>query len=128
MLRAGRHWLIILCWALLVLGLATATATAGIPGVYELRAKDELRTLTVSEVTDQGILKFKLEVEKDGFSGGLSGWADLKGNTATYKTSKRECCFIITFKGNKAIISNANTQCRDYIKPGILLDGIYIKK
>jgi hypothetical protein len=34
----------------------------------------------------------------------------------------------ITFAGNRAIISNANVGCKDYLKPGIMLDGTYLKK
>ena len=55
----------------------------------------------------------------------MMGHADLQGNTATYKTGG--CQFTITFSGNKALIRHADSQCRDYLKPGVLLDGDYIK-
>ncbi|MFZ0052049.1 MAG: hypothetical protein WAK96_09750, partial [Desulfobaccales bacterium] len=69
--------------------------------------------------------QFTLYVEEGDFSGSMMGLADLKGNTATYQTGG--CKFTITFSGNKALIRNADTQCRDYLKPGVLLDGNYIR-
>ena len=71
-------------------------------------------------------LQFSLYVQAGNFSGSMFGLADLKGNTATYRT--KDCQLTITFAGNQAVISNADTQCRDYLKPGILLDGTYIRK
>jgi hypothetical protein len=56
----------------------------------------------------------------------MFGLADFRGNTATYKTSG--CQLTITFAGNRAVISNANVGCKDYLKPGIMLDGTYLKK
>ncbi len=56
----------------------------------------------------------------------MMGMADLKGNTATYKTGG--CQFTINFSGNKALIRNADQGCRDYLGPGVLLDGNYIKR
>ena len=56
----------------------------------------------------------------------MMGMASLKGDTATYKTGG--CQFTITFSGNKALIRKADTQCRDYLAPGVQLDGNYLKR
>lgn len=110
--------------AALVLCLAYG-AEAEVSGVYEFREKGELRRLSVNDLKGIGSLQFTLYVEAGDFTGSMMGVADLKGNKATYKTGG--CQFTITFYGNKAIISNADSQCRDYLKPGVLLDGSYIK-
>ncbi len=124
MLRRRRSWII--GWAAaLVLGLAYG-AVAEVTGVYEVQEKGELRRLSVSELKGIGSLQFTLYVEKGDFTGSMMGLANLKENKATYKTGG--CQLTITFYGNKAIISNADSQCRDYLKPGVLLDGTYIKK
>ena len=121
--RKPRGW-IIGCTLVLVLGW-TCAALAEVTGVYELREKEELRRLSVNELKGIGSLQFILYVEAGEFTGSMMGVADLKGNKATYKTGG--CQLTITFYGNKAIISNANVNCRDYLKPGVLLDGSYIK-
>ena len=121
--RRPQGWLIV--WAAaLILGLASAAA-AEVTGVYELREKGELRCLSVNELKGIGSLQFTLYVEAGDFTGSMMGRADLQGNTATYKTGG--CQFTITFSGNKALIRKADSQCRDYLKPGILLDGNYLK-
>ena len=112
--------------ALLLMLCLTGAARAEVTGVYELQEKGNLRRLSVSELKGIGSLQFTLYVEAGDFTGSMMGRADLKGNKATYKTGG--CQFTITFYGNKAIISNADSQCRDYLKPGVLLDGTYIKK
>jgi hypothetical protein len=111
--------------AVLVLGL-TSGASAEVTGVYELREKGELRRLSVNELKGIGSLQFTLYVEAGDFTGSMMGRADLQGNTATYKTGG--CQFTITFSGNKALIRQADTQCRDYLKAGVRLDGNYVKK
>ena len=100
-------------------------AAAEVTGVYELREKGELRRLSVNDLKGIGALQFTLDVEAGDFTGSMMGMADFKGNTATYKTGG--CQFTITFSGNKALIRNADTQCRDYLKPGVRLDGNYLK-
>jgi len=104
----------------------TCAVWAEVTGVYELQEKGNLRRLSVSELKGIGSLQFTLYVEQGDFTGSMMGLADLKGNKATYKTGG--CQLTITFYGNKAIISNADVNCRDYLKPGVLLDGSYIKK
>lgn len=119
-----RGWVI--GWTLvLVLGW-TIAALAEVTGVYELQEKGNLRRLSVSELKGIGSLQFTLYVEAGDFIGSMMGLADFKGNKATYKTGG--CQLNITFYGNKAIISNADVNCRDYLKPGVLLDGSYLKK
>jgi hypothetical protein len=126
MLPARTRLLPTVIWVLiLVLGLCYSAA-AEISGEYELKEKGELRKLTITEMKGINSLQFSLYVQSGGFSGNMFGLADLKGNTATYKTSG--CQLTITFAGNKAVISNANVNCKDYLKPGIMLDGTYIKK
>jgi hypothetical protein len=125
MLKRRRQWLIIGGAALMVLGHAYA-AWAEVSGEYEFRQNGELRRLSVNELKGIGVLQFTLYVEKGDFTGSMMGRAELKGNTATYQTGG--CKFTITFSGNKALIRNADTQCRDYLKPGVLLDGDYLKK
>ena len=116
----------IIGWTLvLVLGW-TGAVLAEFTGVYELREKGELRRLSVNELKGIGSLQFILYVEAGDFTGSMMGRANLEGNKATYKTGG--CRLTITFYGNKAIISNADSQCRDYLHPGVLLDGSYIKK
>jgi len=125
MLKRGRQ-LWVIGWAVvLILGL-TGAAWAEVTGVYELEEKGNLRRLSVSELKGIGSLQFTLYVEAGDFTGSMMGLADLQGNKATYKTGG--CQFTIIFYGNKAIINNADSQCRDYLKPGVLLDGTYIKK
>jgi hypothetical protein len=109
----------------MILGLAY-TAAAEISGEYVLKEKGELRKLTVTEMKGINSLQFTLYVQKGDFSGNMFGLADLRGNTATYKTSG--CQLTITFSGNKAVINNVNVGCKDYLKPGIMLDGTYLKK
>ncbi len=125
MLKSGRHLWLIGGALILLLGLA-CTAWAEVSGVYELEEKGNLRRLSVNELKGIGSLQFTLYVEAGDFTGSMMGRADLQGNKATYKTGG--CQLTITFYGNKAIISNADTQCRDYLKPGILLDGSYLRK
>ncbi len=100
-------------------------AFADVTGVYELKEHGELRRLSVNELKGAGAVQFILYVEAGNFDGSMMGKAELKGNTATYKTGG--CQFTITFSGNKALIRNADTQCKDYLKPGIRLDGNYIR-
>ncbi|MCL4503475.1 MAG: hypothetical protein M1438_16740 [Deltaproteobacteria bacterium] len=111
---------------LLLLLCFSSLAFAEVTGVYELREKGELRRLSVNDLKGIGSLQFVLYVEAGDFTGSMMGMAELKENTATYKTGG--CQFTITFSGNKALIRNADIQCRDYLKPGILLDGNYIKQ
>ncbi|MCL4502342.1 MAG: hypothetical protein M1438_10890 [Deltaproteobacteria bacterium] len=108
---------------LLLLFCFSSLAFADVTGDYELREKGELRRLSVNEL--KGAIQFILDVEAGDFDGSMMGTAALKGNTATYKTGG--CQFTITFSGNKALIRHAGTQCRDYLKPGVRLDGNYIK-
>jgi hypothetical protein len=111
---------------LLVLALTyNGAAAAEVSGVYENTDKGELRRLSVNELKGIGSLQFTLYNEAGNFTGSMMGRADLQGNTATYKTGG--CQLTITFTGNKAIISKANINCRDYLKPGVLLDGTYTK-
>ena len=117
-------WMIVLALTL-ILG-QTYVAVAEVTGVYELREKGELRRLSVNELKGIGSLQFTLYVEAGDFTGSMLGHAALQGNTATYTTGG--CQFTITFSGNKALIRHADTQCRDYLKPGIRLDGNYLKK
>jgi hypothetical protein len=125
MSKLRRQLWIILGALVMVLGLAFG-AWAEVSGVYELKDKGESRRLEITEMKAINSLQFSLYVQSSNFSGSMFGLADLKGNTATYKTSG--CQLTITFTGNKAVISNANLNCRDYLKPGVLLDGTYIKK
>jgi hypothetical protein len=122
--RSLQWWLIV--WAVVMALCPGYLAAAEISGVYELREKGEVRKLEITEHRGMGSLQFALYVQAGNFTGSMFGLADLKGNTATYRT--KGCQLTITFGGNKAVISNANTQCRDYLKPGILLDGTYIRK
>jgi hypothetical protein len=123
MLKRGRQWIMIVLALVLCPGYLAA---AGISGVYELRQKGEVRQLEVTEHRGLDSLQFSLYVQAGNFSGSMFGLADLKGNVATYQN--KDCKLTITFTGNKAVISNADTQCRDYLKPGIWLDGTYIRK
>jgi hypothetical protein len=116
----------IIGWTLVLLLCWTGAALAEVTGVYELQEKGNLRRLSVTELKGIGSLQFTLYVEAGDFTGSMMGLADLKGNKATYKTGG--CQLTIIFYGNKAIINNADTRCRDYLKPGVLLDGSYIKK
>ncbi|MCX5890742.1 MAG: hypothetical protein NTY36_15050 [Deltaproteobacteria bacterium] len=125
MMKLRRQGLIIGWTLVLVLGW-TGAALAEVTGVYELEEKGNLRRLSVTELKGIGSLQFTLYVEMGDFTGSMMGRADLEGNKATYKTGG--CRLTITFYGNKAIISNANVNCRDYLNPGVLLDGTYIKK
>ncbi len=125
MVKRSRPWWLIAGAVVLVL-CPGYLAAAEISGVYELRQKGEVRKLEVTEHRGMNSLQFALYVQADNFSGSMFGLADLKGNTATYR--KKDCKLTITFKGNQAVISNADTQCRDYLKPGILLDGTYFRK
>lgn len=111
--------------AVLILALVSG-AVAEVTGVYELREKGELRRLSVNELKGIGSLQFILYVEAGDFTGSMMGHADLQGNTATYKTGG--CQFTITFSGNQALIRHADSQCRDYLKPGVRLDGNYLKQ
>ncbi len=111
--------------AVLILGL-TGAALAEVTGTYEFKDKGELRRLSVNELKGINSLQFSLYVEKGDFTGSIMGVADLKDNTATYKTGG--CQFTITFSGNKALVRNADMQCRDYLALGVQLDGNYVKK
>jgi len=127
MLQSGRQGLIIGgVLAMLLCFIGAAAATAEVTGTYELKEKGELRRLSVNELKGIGSVQFTLYVEKGDFTGSMMGMADLKGNTATYKTGG--CQVTITFSGNKALVRNADRQCRDYLAPGVLLDGNYIKR
>ena len=112
--------------ALLLMLCLSGVAWAEVTGVYELEEKGNLRRLSVTELKGIGSLQFTLYVEAGDFTGSMMGRADFEGNKATYKTGG--CQFTIIFYGNKAIINKADSQCRDYLKPGVLLDGTYIKK
>ena len=122
--KMPRTWLILVGAAAMMMCLLGA-AWAEVSGVYELKEKGELRRLSVNELKGIGALQFILYVEKGDFTGSMMGHADLQGNTATYKTGG--CWFTITFSGNKALIRQADSQCRDYLRPGMWLDGDYIK-
>ena len=124
MSRVRRQWLVIICLAVLVLGLNYG-ATAEIFGNYKLQDKVGLHELKVSKWQQPGCIKFTIRVELDAENrwGEMSGVADLKGNTATY--SFKDCPLTITFQGNKAVVRAP--QCRDRF--GLLpFDGVYIKK
>src|SRR5512135_61836 len=123
--RKRFRWLILVWAAVLILSLTNAAADE-VTGEYELQEKGELRGLSVNELKGIGSLQFTLYVQKGDFTGSMMGLAELKGNTATYKTGG--CQLTITFSGNQALIRNADSQCRDYLKPGILLDGNYLKQ
>ena len=125
MLRRSRQWWMV-GWVVILVLCPAYVFPAEISGVYELRQKGEVRKLEITEHRGMNSLQFSLYVQANNFSGSMFGLADLKGNTATYR--KKDCTLTITFVGNKAVISNADTQCRDYLKPGILLDGTYIRK
>jgi hypothetical protein len=116
----------IIAWALVLALMPVCAFPAEISGVYELRQNGEVRKLEITEHRGLGSLQFALYVQSGNFSGSMFGLADLKGNTATYRT--KDCNLTITFAGNKAVISNADTDCRDYLKPGIVLNGTYIRK
>jgi hypothetical protein len=118
------HWMV-LGMAVLVLW-PVGVFPAEISGIYELRQQGEVRRLEITEHKGMNSLQFVLYVQAANFSGSMFGLADLKGNTATYH--KKDCRLTITFAGNQAVISGADTGCRDYLKPGILLDGTYNKK
>jgi hypothetical protein len=125
MLRRSRQWWMI-GWVVVLVLCPGYLFPAEITGVYELRQKGEVRKLEVTEHRGMNSMQFALYVQSGNFSGSMFGLADLKGNTATYRT--KGCQLTITFSGNQAVISNADTQCRDYLKPGVSLDGTYIKK
>ncbi len=111
----------------LIMAVCLASGTwADVSGVYEYQQQGELRRLSVNELKGIGSLQFSLYVQKGDFTGSMMGMADLKGNTATYKTGG--CQFTINFSGNKALIRNADQGCRDYLGQGVLLDGNYIKR
>jgi hypothetical protein len=124
-LKRSLQWRLIV-WVVVLVLCPGYLAAAEISGVYELREKGEVRKLEVTEHRGMNSLQFALYVQARNFSGSMFGLADLKGNTATYRT--KGCQLTITFRGNQAVISNADTQCRDYLKPGICLDGTYIRK
>lgn len=121
--RRPQGWLIV--WAVTWILCLTSAAAAEVTGVYELKEKGELRRLSVNELKGIGSLQFTLYVEAGDFTGSMMGLAELKGNTATYKTGG--CQMTITFSGNKALIRKADSQCRDYLKTGVRLDGNYLK-
>ena len=124
MFKIGRRrWMMV--WV--VLGMFPSyLAAAEISGVYELREQGEVRKLEITEHKGMNSLQFALYVQSGNFSGSMFGVADLKGNTSTYQ--KKDCKLTITFGGHKAVISGADTDCREYLKPGIRLDGAYIRK
>jgi hypothetical protein len=115
-----------IAWVLVLVLWPVFACPAEISGVYELRQNGEVRKLEITEHKGMNSLQFSLYVQTDNFSGSMFGLADLKGNIATYRT--KGCQLTITFAGHKAIITNADTGCRDYLKPGILLDGTYARK
>jgi len=125
MLKKSRQWWLMFGIVVLVLWPVYAFP-AEISGVYELRRPGEVRRLEITEHKGMNSLQFALYVQAGNFSGSMFGLADLKGNIATY--NKKDCKLTINFAGNKAVISGADTGCRDYLKPGILLDGTYIRK
>jgi hypothetical protein len=120
-----RSWWIAAWTMALTLVLASGTL-ADVSGTYEFQGKGELRKLTITEMKGINSVQFNLNVQSGNFTGAMFGLADLKGNVATYKS--KDCQLTITFAGNKAVISDADVKCKDYLKPGILLDGTYIKK
>jgi hypothetical protein len=122
--RSLQCWMI--AWAVVLTLWPVYAFPAEISGVYELREKGEVRRLEITEHRGMGSLQFALYVQSGNFSGSMFGLADLKGNIATYQ--RKDCKLTITFVGHKAVISNADTQCRDYLKPGIRLDGTYSRK
>ena len=122
--RSRRRWRMV--WVVVLVLWPVYAFPAEISGVYELREKGEVRKLEITEHRGMGSLQFALYVQAGNFSGSMFGLADLKGNTATYQ--RKDCKLTITFVGNKAVISNADTDCRDSLNPGILLDGTYIRK
>jgi hypothetical protein len=125
MFKRGLQWWLI-TWAVVLVLCPGYLAAAEISGVYELRQQGEVRRLEITEHRGLNSLQFALYVQARNFSGSMFGLADLKGNNATYRT--KGCQLTITFNGNQAVITNADTQCRDYLKPGILLDGTYLRK
>jgi hypothetical protein len=125
MLKRTRQWWMMVGIVVLVLWPVCAFP-AEISGVYELREKGSQRKLEITEHRGLNSLQFALYVSAANFNGSMFGLADLQGNVATYRT--KGCQLTITFNGNQAVITNADTQCRDYLKPGILLDGTYIRK
>ena len=122
--RDLQWWLIV--WVVVLVLCPGYVAAAEISGVYELRQKGEVRKLEITEHRGMDSLQFALYVQSGNFSSSRFGLADLRGNIATYQG--KDCKLTITFVGNKAIISNADTDCRDSLNPGILLDGTYIRK
>jgi len=119
-----RQVLIVLGLAVWLLGLSYAFA-ADIYGDYEFRDKAGLHQLTVSKWQQPGAVMFKISVEADGRWGGMSAVADLKGNTASYVDSAKECPLTITFQGNKAVVKAP--KCHDSEGP-LSLEGVYKKK
>ncbi len=79
-----RQAMIVLGLAVWLLGVSYALA-ADIYGDYECRDKAVLRGLTISKWQQPGAVLFKISANiwADGRSGGMSGVADLKGNTAS---------------------------------------------
>jgi hypothetical protein len=124
MSRVRRQWLIIICLTASALCPNYGSA-AEIFGKYELRDKAGLHELTVSKWQQPGSIEFtiRVQVDEENRWGGMSGVADLKGNTATY--SDKDCPLTITFQDNKAVVRAS--QCRDRF--GLLpYAGVYIKK
>jgi hypothetical protein len=117
--------------ALIVFGLAVwllgpnYAFAAGIYGDYVFRDKNGVHQLTVSKWQQPGAFLFKINVEGEGRWGGISGVANLKGNTASYVDREKECPLTITFQGNKAVVKAP--KCRDRLGP-LPLEGIYKKK
>ena len=124
MSRGRRQWLIIISLAVLVLG-PNYGAAAEIFGNYELQDKLGLHELKVSKWQEPGAIKFdiRVQVEAENRWGGMSGVADLKGNTATY--ADKDCPLTITFQGKKAVVRAP--QCHDRFGK-LPFDGVYIKK
>ena len=125
MTRNNRYLASLAAALVLVLALLGA-AGAEVAGDYEMIGQGTKRKLTIAELKGCNQVHISLAVQEGNFSGNLFGLADLKGDVATYKT--QGCRLTITFSGHKAVISGANAGCRDYLKPGLLLDGAYIKK
>ena len=125
MLKRDLQWCLIV-WVVVLVLCPGYLVAAEISGVYELKEKGEVRKLEITEHRGMNSLQFALYIQAGNFSGAMFGLADLTGNTATY--NKKDCKLTITFAANKAVISGADTGCRDYLKPGILLDGAYIRK
>ena len=121
-----RQGLIIVGLAVWLLGLGYASA-ADIYGDYECRDKAVLRELTISKWQQPGAVSFKISANiwADGRSGGMSGVADLKGDTATYVDRDKECPLTITFQGNTAVVKAP--KCHDSLGP-LPLEGVYKKK